>query len=70
MKLTCYPLKQLLFNIRTFEPVMVKFSEIRIQPIPKRRLELLLQAQKCYKYISIVYRWCDVEKQPLHVGPF
>lgn len=59
MKMTRDPSKQLLFNIRTFEPVMVKFSEIRVQPIPKRRLELLLQAQNAYKYISIVYRRCD-----------
>lgn len=38
------------FNIKTFKRVMVKSREIRIQPIPKRRPELLLEApQNAYK---------------------
>ena len=38
------------FNIRTFKRVMVKSHEIRVQPIPKWRPELLLEApQNTYK---------------------
>jgi hypothetical protein len=38
------------FNIKTFKRVMVKSREIRIQPIPKQRPELLLEApQNAYK---------------------